>query len=260
MDLLVVLRALTLAGWISLAVGTCYVVVAHGRQLPAPAHGAWTAVAVRHGAVALTTVLVEAAAVAKMIRPESWAAAAGKALYNPAYLLNATASAMIPFVVLALLGRGRSLRYGSVVAATGIGVIAVLAVGAGAATTWGVLMSWTQALSFLEIVGYLTLWALMLLGHARPVDPYLVGILVITGLYTLLLPIQVEFFEVVGRDDSDRIWHLNQFLQLVVVATSLAAVLAHVKHLRNDGTCRVVDGVNDSGDRPSNEEMPTPVG
>lgn len=94
-------------------------------------------------------------------------------------------------------------------------------------------MAWTQGFAFLEIAGYLILGGLMVLGYLRRMDPYLLGILVITALYTVLLPIQAEFFKLVGRRASNAIWHLNQFLQLVVVVTALVAVLAYIARLRN---------------------------
>jgi hypothetical protein len=233
MDLLVALRALTLTGWIALAIGTLYIVVVYGRRL-SPAHrGAWWTVAVRHCVVALTTVFVEATSVARAVQPASSLALAGKALYNPAYLLNATVSAMLPFVLIALLAYRELGRRAGGLTAAGVALFAICAVAAGAPWDWSVLMAWTQGFAFLEIAGYLILGGLMVLGYLRRMDPYLLGILVITALYTVLLPIQAEFFKLVGRRASNAIWHLNQFLQLVVVVTALVAVLAYIARLRN---------------------------
>jgi len=234
LDLLLVLRVLTLTGWLVLAVGSLYIVLAQGTLLPQPVRNTWLIVAVRHSVVATTTLVVEAVAFLSVYGPGPQAAALGMLIYNPAYLLNAVVSAVVPFIAVRFLTRPRTFRRTGLAGSIGAVAIALLAVRAGAASDWTVLMSWTQALSFLEIAGYLLLWALVLLGHLKRIDPYLLGIFAITALYTLLLPVQAEFFEVVGRIDSTRIWHLNQFLQLVVVVTSLLAVLARIGHLTID--------------------------
>lgn len=234
------MRALTLTGLIALAAGLIYIVRVHGSGLLTPGNGAWFIMAARHVVLALTASMVEAVWVVVAIAPNSTLAIAGKAAYNPAYLLNAAISAMAPYLILALLAERAVARRFYLAAVAAIIVVSTVAITAGAARDWSVLMSWTQVLSFVEIAGYLTTFGLVLLGRLRRVDSYFLGLLVILGLYTILLPVQAEFFELVGRSEAVEIWHLNQFLQLIAVGTEIAVVLACINHMRGGRQSRAV--------------------
>ncbi len=52
-------------------------------------------------------------------------------------------------------------------------------------------------------------------------------------MFAILLPVQAEFFELVGRANAGQIWHLNEFLQLAVMSAELAIVLAYINHSRS---------------------------
>jgi len=228
MDLLVTLRALTLVARLFL-VAAVYRVVRHRSDGSAvPERLVWIAVAGQYTLLAITTVMVEALWLLRAIWPASPLFATAKALYNPAYLFNATINALVPFLVTAWLtpvALGRRLAQ---IGACGVVAIAFAALVVGAARDWTTLMSWTQVLAFIEVGCYLVMWGLILLGHVSRVSPYLMGLLAAAGLFAVLMPIQAEFFELVGRNNARQIWHLNQALQFVEVAVELSIVLAYM--------------------------------
>lgn len=188
----------------------------------------WLTLAGQYTLIAVTTLTVEAFWLVKSIEPESPLVPVGRAVYSPTYLFNATISALVPFLVTAWLAPAAVGRRLAQVGAFGVVVVAMMALITGAALDWAVLMSWTQVLAFIEIGCYLALGSLILLGHVRRVNPYLMGLLAASGLFAMLIPIQAEFFELVGRGNVRQIWHINQALQLVKVAVELSIVLAYI--------------------------------
>lgn len=223
MDLLIVLRVLTLVARALLVAAVYRAVFRRSERGAVPERLVWLGLAGQYTILAITTVMVEAIWLVKKILP----AVRLSAIYNPSYLFNATTSALVPFLVTAWLTPVALSRRVAQVVAGGVVAIAVLALVTGAGQDWAALMSWTQLLAFIEIGGYLTLWGLMLLGHVRPVNPYVMGLLATAGLFAVLIPIQAEFFELVGKRNAVQIWHLNQVLQLLKVSVELLIVLAY---------------------------------
>lgn len=227
MDLLVVLRGLTLGARL-LLVAAAWRAIAHVRERAAgPERLVWITLAGQYAVLAMTTAAVEVDWLLHNLLP----AARRAAIYNPTYLLNATVTAATPWLVAAWLASLAIARRLAQVMVGGIVAMAVLALVTGAGQDWATLMAWTQVLSFVEIGGYLTFGGLILLGHAGRVNPYVMGLLAAAGLFAVVVPIQAEFFELVGQDHAGKIWHLNQALQLLKVSVELLIVLAYMNSM-----------------------------
>jgi len=224
MDLLVVTRTLTLLVWLALAWILLELVVFRRPSWSVGSRGAWGVIALRHCSYALSALVAETAWVLHRVAGDSAVYQTARLLYNPGYYMNAVVDALAPLLIAGvLLGPGRLRRacFGAVWI-----VAATAAVGSFSVQRWELLMSVTQALAFVTVAGYLVFWAILLLGRLSRADAYLLGIMAIATVFHLLLPIQAHFFREVGQVDAVRIWHLNQFLQLVMAATGLAIVLA----------------------------------
>ncbi|HEX6938966.1 MAG TPA: hypothetical protein VF158_06100 [Longimicrobiales bacterium] len=240
MSLLVAMRVLTLVGWLALAGCSTYVVKGPGRALSAPVRWVWTVLAVRQAVIALTTVMVESTWVLSVVAPDSWLVALGKGVYDPAYLANAALDAVTPFLIVSFLACDSLIRRsGAVAVATAAGLFTI-AILTGATGEWAVLMSWAQVYGFMSIVGYLTFWGLTFLGNLMHPGPYLLGLLATSALFAILLPVQSAFFTLVGREDVAQIWHLHEFLQLVLVSAKLSIVVAFIQSRGSEERMKVV--------------------
>jgi len=228
MELLVTLRMLTLVARLLLVAAVSRAIPRRSEGGAAPERLVWVTLAGQYTLLAFTTLVVEAFWLVKSIKPASPLVPIGQAVYSPIYLFNATISALVPFLLTAWLipvALGRRLAN---VGISGVVVVALVALVTGAAQDWTALMSWTQLLAFIDIGGYLILGGLVFLGHVRRLNPYIMGLLATAGVFAVLIPIQAEFFELVGRSNVRRIWHINQALQLMEVAVELLIVLAYI--------------------------------
>ncbi len=232
-DALVALRLLTLLGWIVLVIGLSYAVATRGQDMEGGQRTAWLILVGMHGVIASTTLLVELASLVVAVAPRSHLATLVLEIYNPAYLLNATVAASVPFLILAaLLGKPRGRRSAAAAGAVVIGLAAAMAI-SGVTDEWSTLMLASQVLSFVAIAGYLTLWAVVLLSELPGADGYLLGLLAVVTAFHVLQPIQAEFFEFVGFRDVDGVWHLHQFLQLTHALAEIAIVVAFLRRSRS---------------------------
>ncbi len=235
MDLLLVLRVLTLAGRCATVAAILYIVLARGLERMSPERSGWAIVGGRYATVLATTVLIELVWLIKAVAPDSTLYELGRRIYNPAYLLNATVDAVMPFSLVALFAVPRAIRRISAAAVGAVLVFAVIAAMAGALREWTDLMTWTQVIGFVGISGYLIYFALLLLGYLKRVSPHLTGVVLVAGGFAILMPVQAEFFEMVGPAGAWNIWHLNQFLQLVKVVVELAIAWAYLAWARSAG-------------------------
>jgi len=226
-DWLILLRGLTLAARLGLAVLLVYLVVGPARSLGTEARRTWLLVAVMHVVLAADNAVVEGLRVVVADLPADAALrGVSQRVYDVAYLVNAMMSAALPLALLAVLLRARALRYalgGALVLTFGVAVAGVLA---GALESWARLLGYARVLSMLAASGYLTFWAFLLLGALPRVDAYLAGFLAVRTLFVLLLPVQEAFFQIVGRAGSAEMWELLQVLQLAMAVTQVVIVLA----------------------------------
>jgi hypothetical protein len=226
-NLLLLLRILTLGARLGLAAALVYLVaVRGGRFASRPQYLAWVAVTVVFAVLAVDNAMLEVLAVAtRDLSREAPLRLLSLRAYNLAYLLNAALAAALPLALIGCLEPARWGRAGAWAAAAAAGLLGVGGGLAGAAGDWNVLLSWTRALSFVGVIGFLTFWTLLLLGRLRA-DAYLIGFLAVETVFVLLLPIQEVFFQGVGREAAEEIWHLIQFLQFGTSTAQLVIVLA----------------------------------
>lgn len=232
MELLPVMRALTLAGRIGLVGALLYVAAGPFKHVHRTVRGSWGVVAGQHVILALTTALIEVVWVVWAVAPRSPFVSFALPLYNSLYHFNATVTAVVPYLIVALLAGTAAQRRSAALAAVVVGGLGVVTEISGATRDWGVLMSWSQVFAFVQVGGYLVFWGCVILGRVRRPDAYLLGFLAVEALYAILLPIQAEFFEFVGRARVAEIWHVHAFLQLALVAIQLTIAVACIGVLR----------------------------
>jgi hypothetical protein len=225
------LLTLSFAIHFALAATLVYLVATGGRSLALAARDAWRVIAL---AVVVFTVNFGVGVAGKWVQPGLSAEAVQltKYLYNAAFLLNGGVEAALPFTLLIVLfdpglaRRGAALALGVVVALVGA------AVALGAVREWAALMSATQAIALVGVVGYLLFCGAYLLGHLPRADAYLAGYVAISALFTVLLPIQEVFFRSFGRDAAGQLWSLNQLLHIFTLGVQIAIVGALLYSLR----------------------------
>lgn len=237
MNLLAVLRGLTLVIRLALALATILVAVRTLRGVPRPLHVAWSMVAGVFTFVAVSTLVLELFALGAAVFPErmAWMDAARGAIYNEAYLLAGMAFAVLPaLLLLVLVQRPWVRRAGALLAVVAVGTGAYGLV-SGGASTWTSMLSVTRLLSFEGIAGYLTFCAIFLLGQMPLVDRWLASVVVTETVFELLIPVPEVFFQAVGRSDAAAIWPLLQLMQLAAAAVQLAFAWWALRALRHGG-------------------------
>lgn len=242
MDLLDVLRTLTLLTRLLLAAALVALVWGKAARLGVTRWRAWLTVAIAFTVVAVDNAVLEALAAAARGLPEDAALEQiRRSFYNATYLLHAVLSAAVPAVLMALAGIGR-VRVVGLVAAWAAVVIGALAAGAGAVESWDKLLNTTRLLSFIAIPAYLGFLGLMLLGHLPGLDRYLGWFISVRALFVILVPIQEVFFQSVGRVAASQLWHLSQFLQFATAAIHLGIVALVLRSVSGAGAAPGVAG------------------
>src|SRR5690606_9122609 len=155
MDLLDLLRALTLLARLLLAIALVAVVSLKASRLGVTRWRAWLAVAIAFTIVAVDNAVLEVLAAAVRDLPEGAALEeVRRLLYNGTSRVPAGWSAALPPGLWALAGFGR-VRIAGLLAAYAAVVIGGLAAGAGALHGWDRLLVATRVLSFFGIPGYI---------------------------------------------------------------------------------------------------------
>lgn len=227
MDLLLVLRLLTVAVRLALATALIYLVVKQRSTLSRPVWVVWTLIAASMTVFAVDNAAAELLSSLRRDLPEDAQLHQFYfSVYHFSYLLNAVLVALWPAAAIAALGGRGRLR--SAWVAVAIGVVAVGGVGllSGTQESWDVLLRFTRILSFVGIGAYLGFWTFFFLGRLPRTDVYLAGFLAVRTIFELLVPVQEVFFQMVGRASSNQIWHVLQFLQVATESATLVIVLA----------------------------------
>lgn len=225
MDLLVLLRILTLTVRCGLAAALLYLVFGRGRTMSAAARAAWAVTMVVYLVVALDNAAVEGFAVLAWQDSAPGFEALRLHFYNASYLVNALFSAGLPLALLAVYRGRRSIPLLLLLPA--VVVLAAIGLTTGALERQQVLLHWTRVLSFVGVAGYLGFWATAALGRLRGLDVYFAGFLAVRTVFVLLLPVQEAFFQIMGRPLAGYFWELSEFLQLAtgVAETVIVAAL-----------------------------------
>src|SRR5690606_17690375 len=225
MDLLELLRGLTLATRLALAVALLVLVSGKAGRLGTTRWRGWVAVAVASAVVAVDNAVLEGLAMMAGRAPEQAVVhTVRRVFYHGTYLLHAVLSAALPAALIGLAGAGW-VRWGGWVALWAAAVIGSVAAGAGAVQSWEMLLNTTQLLSFVAIPAYLAFLGLVLLGHLPDLDRYLIWFIGIRAVFVIQVPIMEVFFQSVGREAASQLWHLSQFLQFAMGAAQLGIVL-----------------------------------
>ena len=231
MDLLGVLRALTLATRLLLAAALVTVVLRGAGRLGVTRWRAWLAVAIVFTVIAVDNAILELLAAAARDQPGDAALAKVRSTtYHATYLLHAVLSAGLPASLMALAGTGW-VRATGLVVLWGAAVVGALAAGAGALESWDRLLETTRLLSFVGVPAYLGVLALMLLGHLPSLDRFLGWFIAVRAVYVILVPIQEVFFQHVGQAAAAQLWLLPQSLQFLTGAAHVAVVLLLLRSL-----------------------------
>ena len=231
MDLLGVLRALTLVTRLLLAAALVAVVSRGARRLGVTRWRAWLVVAIATVVVAADNAVLEALAAAARGLPEDAALVKVRyTVYHGTYLLHAVLSTALPAALMALAGAGW-VRTAGLVVVWAAAVIGALAAGAGALQSWDRLLEATRVLSFVGIPAYFGFLGLMLLGHLPGLDRFLGWFIGVRTVYVILVPIQEVYFQHVGRAWAARLWHVPQSFQFLMGAIQLGIVLLLLRSL-----------------------------
>lgn len=230
---LLLLRVLTLTAGVLLVTGLFARTALFRRAAASTSEVAWRLVTGVQCVLLLNSGLAELLTVARpwltpVIRAFS------RRFYYAAYLTNGILDALLPAVLLVLSLRAGWGRKGSVLLVLWVASAGLVAIGNGALRDWGALMAATQVISLLGIGGYLAFCALFILKRLPGVDPYLAGLVGVTAIFHLVLPIQEAVFQSIGKDLAARIWHLNQVLQVARLSTQFIIVLACIKSARQE--------------------------
>lgn len=235
MDLLYLLRGLTLATRLLLAAALLVLVSGRVGRLERLRWSCWLVIAVASTVLAVDNAALEVWALAARGLPEDAPLEQARhVFYNATYLLHAVLSAAIPATLIGLLGRAWTRSAGWLLA----GAAAVTGVGAavaGALESWELLLDSTRLLAFIGVPAYLAFLALVLVGHLPVPDRYLVWFVAVRAAFVILTPIQEVFFQMVGRQASRHLWHLSQFLQLATAVACLAIVLLLLGSVAREG-------------------------
>ena len=222
--MLLALRLLTLTAYAGLALSLAR--IDRGARLAAAATGRpWRWLTLLYGIIAVNLALLE-------LRSAYLPFADGSALaflfdpsvYHALYLLQTVVGASIPVVLLALLPRDPRWQRVSRVVFGMVVAIAIGAVAAGALTSWGVLLASTSVIYFVASGAHLAFWALLALGALERVGKHFAWFVAFETVFTLVMPVQEAFFRVVGSENAERIWFLNQLLQAVTAIAQMAVV------------------------------------
>lgn len=253
MDLLGLLRALTLVARLLLAGALLTVVLRRANRLSPTSWRAWVAVTVVYTVLAADNAVLEVLAAAVRDLPAyarlRWVQFF---FYNATYLLHAVLSAALPAVLVAAAGAGR-VRTIALLGAAAAVLVGAEGVAGGALETWDRLLRSTRVLSFLGLTAYLSFLGLLLLGWLSGLDRYLVWFIGVRTAFVVLVPIQEVFFEAVGQAEARQLWHLPQFLQFAVAATQLGIVILLLRALRGGRgvpPMRLASPAADAGLRP----------
>jgi hypothetical protein len=227
-DVLLLLRVLTVAARLGLAAALITLVTRHGRALPQPARSCWTLVAMAAALLAVDNLVLETTAAGLAGGGTALDAQVRYRMYHATYLAHALVGLLVPLAALALFGGAGVLRRGALAGMLAGAAVTAVAAGTGALTDWSGLLVHTRLLSFLTVAAYLVFWASVMLGYLARVDAYLVGFLALDTLFELLLPVQAVFFQYAGREAAANLWHLLQFLQFSTALAQTVIVLALV--------------------------------
>lgn len=223
------LRLLTLIGWWILVVSMIRVVVAHGAGMSRGGRSAWLMLICMHAVIALNSAAIEFAWVLWTVRPESPLIAVAQDIYNSLYLINGAVAAGVPFLILASLLTVPRARGLSILGAGGVAVFTLVVEISEQVDDWSTLMQVSQTLSFVTIGGLLLFWVGVLLGRIPRTDVHLLGVIAVITVFQLLLPIQAEFFNLVGHGELPAIWNVHQWLQFAHVVAEIVIVAAFLR-------------------------------
>jgi len=253
MDLLDLLRALTLAARLLLAGALLMVVLSRADRLSPTSWRAWLAVAVLYIVLAVDNAVLEALwAQVRDLAPKARLRWIHFLFYNSTYLLHAVMSAVLPAVLIVIAGSGRVRRI-ALVGAAAVVLVGATAAAGGVVETWDRLLRSTRVLSFLGLIGYVSFLGLLLLGWLSGLDRYLVWFIGMRTAFVVLVPIQEVFFEAAGQAEAHQLWHLPQFLQFAMAATQLGIVILLLRALRDERgvpPIRLGSPMADAGLRP----------
>src|SRR5690606_5390542 len=231
MDLLGVLRALTLLTRLLLAAALVVVVSRKASRLGVTRWRAWLVVAIAFTVLAVDNAILELLAAAVQDLPKDAALVqVRRAFYNGTYLLHAVLSAALPAALIALAGIG-GVRIAGLVAVWAVVVIGALAAGSGALQSWDRLLDTTRVLSVMGSRACLGFLGLMVRGHLSGLDRYLGWFIGVRTVFTILVPTQEVFFQSGGPNAAAQLWHLSQFLQFLTGVIYLAIVLLLLRSL-----------------------------
>lgn len=236
---LVLLRALTVAARVALAVALVLLVRRGGEGLASVSRRAWVTLCVAYVILAFDNTILEILAVLHWRGGLAGVDTVRMAVYHITYLLHAVLAAALPALLLAIYHPAASALVRILAVLPAVAVAAV-SVALGALTEWDVLLASSRVLSFLSILSFLAFWTFVLLGWTRRVDAYLAGFVAVETLFEVLLPIQEIFFQLLGPEQASEMWHLSQFLQFATASAQLAVVLALTTALTSGRPVRVV--------------------
>lgn len=223
--LLSVLRVLPLAAYAGVAAGLLRL----RRSIPespVAAGRTWRWLAWPYGAIAFNLVLFEIRhAVEPLLAGHPLAEFFGTPAYHSLYLAQAAIGACIPVTLLAILPRKAGWRSAARVAFGVIAVAVAVAVATGALPRWTTLLAWTRVIYYLAIGAHVLFWALLALGALHPVGRHLAAFVAFETMFTMLVPVQEAFFAVLGHEPSERIWHVNQILQVAAALGQTAVIV-----------------------------------
>lgn len=232
--MLLLLRILTLLAGALLVAGL-FAWDARLRRAPVRAsRAAWLVVTGVQCALLSNNVVAELFTLARQWLDHALVREVGRRFYYAAYLTNGILDALLPAVLLVLSLQAGWVRKASALLSLGILAVGAIAVRGGALRDWGLLLTATQAISFLGIVGYLAYCGLFILKRLPRRDPYLAGFVAVTAAFNLVLPIQEAIFQAVGQSAAADIWHITQFLQVVDLSAKLAIVLVCIKRMHRE--------------------------
>lgn len=227
MELILVLRGLTLLSRLVLAAALVELWVRSGRALPTASRRVWGTAAVVCVLLALDNGMIEALIHLRASLSESaFLSVYYHEIYSATYLFNRLLVTLFPFALLSLVDRSWPGRLTLPLAALVMSVVVVFAMRGGVLSEWAALMAWNQVLTFVGILGYITFCVLSLLGRLPHVAVHLLVFVAIRAVFEVLLPIQEVIFRDLGRDASSQVWHVFQFLQFMTAAGQLAVVVA----------------------------------
>lgn len=185
---------------------------------PTPLLRSWRAHIFESGVISGLSFILEGLQLGILLLPSSAGViqAARDLVYLPMYLFSSTVGALVGAFTLAVLARTDPVRRLGLFLGLVIGVVAVVLVVGGGASDWSTLFQGARVLTVLRVVAYLGVWVALLTGRLHPVDPYLVGFLVVATGFSLLLPLQETLFGLFAMREGRTFWTVNQLLQTLL--------------------------------------------